>query len=109
MKLKYAAFTVALMSAAPAFAQNQMDANPSPAFRPGSAPSGGRIGAVCNNSVLPRVDQVTCTKMMKNAKTPEERAGVRELVSERVRVLQKEMDIFADRRGRNNGGNIQVR
>ena len=93
-----AGFFALLICAAPVAGQSQLDTNP--AFRPGSAPSGGRIGSVCNNEMLVRADQEECRKRMKAAKTPEERAEIRALVQEHLRAVQKDMDAYADRMGR---------
>lgn len=99
MVLARTAVCVALLiCAAPAGAQSQLDTNP--AYRPGGAPSGGRIGAVCNNEMLVRADQDECRKRMKAAKTPEERAEIRAMVQEHLRAVQKDMDAYADRMGR---------
>ena len=87
-----------LICAVPVAAQSQLDTNP--AYRPGSTPSGGRIGRVCNNEILVRADQEECRKRMQAAKTPEERAKVRATVQEHLRAVQKDMDAYADRMGR---------
>lgn len=99
MVLGRTAVVVALLTcAAPVAAQSQLDTNP--AYRPGSAPSGGRIGAVCNNEMLVRADQEECRKRMSKAKTAEERAEIRAVVQEHLRAVQKDMDAYADRMGR---------
>jgi hypothetical protein len=61
-------------------------------FRPGSTPDGGRVGSLCNDERLSRDDKQQCEKLMRKAKTAEERATVREMIQERVGERQKEID-----------------
>ncbi len=60
--------------------------------RPGSDSAGGRIGAVCNTSMLSAPEKDDCIAKMKAAKTNAERREIRDVLRASIKERQKELD-----------------